>query len=335
LTAYLFVDDYPDYSLYMYINVIMDWGLRMTCSKAPGKIVLFGEHFVVKGAPAVGFAVSKYAKVCVEDGSLNIISKQTGRIEPDSLLYRAVKRLITKVNSIFECSEDVKILIDSEIPIGSGMGSSAALSVALAHAYLTHCNVDFDKKLVNEIAYEAEKEVHSKPSGIDNTLATFGGFLKYRSGVFEKLEVRLGEEVYFLVVNTNLRRQTGKIVEEVLKLYEKYPEILENVYNAASALVEKALKSLEERDYESIGRLMLLNHGLLWTIGVSHEVNDLIVHKLVAKGCLGAKLSGAGKGGIVIGLVKGSPVDKIEGELRNEGFEVFRVAPDYEGVRNV
>ncbi|QOR94175.1 mevalonate kinase [Thermosphaera chiliense] len=307
----------------------------MTCSIAPGKIILFGEHFVVKGAPAIGFAVSKYAKVCVEDGYFQVISKQTGNIEQGSVLYRAVKRLITYANSIFKCDEDVRILVDSEIPVGSGMGSSAALSVALAHAYLTHCNASFDKKLVNELAYEAEKEVHSKPSGIDNTLATFGGFLKYRSGVFEKLDIRLGDEVGFLVVNTNLKRQTGIIVEEVLRLYEKYREVLENVYTAASVLVEKALKSLRERDYESIGRLMLLNHGLLWTIGVSHEINDLIVHKLVGKGCYGAKLSGAGRGGIVIGFVNKSLSTRIEEELRSEGFEVFRVNPDYEGVRSV
>ncbi len=307
----------------------------MTCSIAPGKIILFGEHFVVKGAPAIGFAVSKHAKVCVEKGDFQVVSKQAGRIEQGSVLYRAVTRLIASASSIFGCSKDVRILIDSEIPIGSGMGSSAALSVALAHAYLTHCGASFDKELVNKLAYEAEKEVHSKPSGIDNTLATYGGFLKYKSGVFEKLEIRLGDEVDFLVVNTKMKRQTGRIVEEVLKLYEKYPEILVNVYTAASVLVEKALDSLKGKDYESIGRLMLLNHGLLWTIGVSHEINDLIVHKLVGKGCYGAKLSGAGRGGIVVGLVSKSLSTRIEEELRGEGLEVFRVTPDYEGVRSV
>ncbi|MEM1635054.1 MAG: mevalonate kinase [Thermosphaera sp.] len=307
----------------------------MICSVAPGKIILVGEHFVVKGAPAIGLAVSKYVKVCIEEGESEIMSRQLGLIRQDSPLYRALMKITLIVRENYKCSDKIRVLIDSEIPIGSGMGSSAAINVAFTHAYFTLCGLKPDKELVNGIAFEGEKEIHSKPSGIDNTLATYGGFIKYQGGVFHRINAKLKEDVDFVIVNTNIRRVTGNIVEDVLKLYDRYPEIFNHIYVAASHLVEEALRSLIDGDYESLGRLMLINHGLLWSIGVSHKSNDMLVHRLLDKGCYGAKLSGAGRGGIVIGLADRTVSTAIINELAEEGFLAFRVIPDYEGVKIV
>ena len=307
----------------------------MICAIAPGKIILFGEHFVVKGKPALGLAVSIYAKVCVDKGSGRIYSRQIGEIAQGSQAHEAIETIKTLVSKLHGCSlDEIDIFIDSEIPVGAGMGSSAAVSVATAFALTYYCeNNSPDKDVINRIAFEAEKKIHVRPSGIDNTLATYGGFVLYKSGVFERVETGFPPEAKILVVDSRVKRSTGRVVSDVLERYSRLENVMRHVYDAAEFVVHTALDALRKGDLGTIGELMSVNHGLLWSIGASSKVCDDIVYTLLEGGALGAKISGAGRGGVVIGIFRGSPPSDLVSKLVEKGFGVYELVPDYLGVR--
>ncbi|MEM0001672.1 MAG: mevalonate kinase [Desulfurococcaceae archaeon] len=306
----------------------------MKCSISPGKILLFGEHFVVKGKPALGLAVSMYVNVCVEHGSWAIYSKQLGLIDQGSKHRVLFNALIEKINQDYTKVPPLNIYVDSKLPIASGMGSSAAIAVATAHAILSYLNVPFTKEDVWKIAHEAEKTVHYKPSGVDTILATYGGFLYYRQGSFRRLDLKLPGNISFIIVNSRVERSTGEVVKDVLSRYERLGVISEYIYNAGEKIVEKALEALEKSDVSTIGELMLVNHGLLWAMGASSEVCDRIVYELIKIGALGGKISGAGRGGIVIGLIDNAKLNLAREVLSGKNYEFYIVTPDYIGVRS-
>lgn len=307
----------------------------MICAIAPGKIILFGEHFVVKGKPALGLAVSVYAKVCVDKGSGRIYSKQLGEISQGSQAREAIELIKTLVSKLHDCSLDgVDVLIDSEIPVSAGMGSSAAVSVATAFATAYYCRNDPpDRDVVNRIAFEAEKKIHVRPSGVDNTLATYGGFVMYKSGAFERVGVSLPPEARILVVDSRVKRSTGKVVSDVLERYSRLENVMKHIYDGGESIVYTALDALRKGDLGTIGELMTVNHGLLWSIGASSKICDDLVHMLLEGGALGAKISGAGRGGVVIGLFRGSPPSDLVNKFIEKGFGVYELVPDYLGVR--
>lgn len=305
------------------------------CSIAPGKVILLGEHFVVKGKPALGLAVSLYAKVCVVEGNGEVRSRQLGLVSRDSRHWPLFGALFRAVGEKFGNIPPVDVEVDSEIPLASGMGSSASVAVALAHALLSYMNVEFTREDVWRIASEAEKAVHFRPSGVDTTLATHGGFLYYKQGVFKRLEITLPRSTTILVVNTRVERSTGEVVRDVLERYTRLKEVCEHIYNAAEVLVERAVEALRVGDVRVIGELMLVNHGLLWAMGASSYVCDKVVYELVERGALGAKVSGAGRGGVVVGIASSSDAEGIVAWFRKMGYECFTVTPDYEGVRGI
>ncbi len=304
----------------------------MICSKAPGKIILFGEHFVVKGLPGIGMAVDSYARACVEESDSNkIFSRELGSVYDEARGigsgsgFEAVLRIVYSMG----CSKKVRVYIDSSIFIGSGMGSSAAVSAALAHALLRFCGLDSSKEMVSRIAFEAERIVHGRPSGIDNTLATYGGMIHYRSGVFDRIDIKWPDDYVLLVINTGIQRETGVIVREVLNLYERRRSILEHIYRSAEALVEEALRKIREGDFESLGELMNINQGLLYTINISCPECEEIIWLLRRNKALGAKLSGAGRGGVVIALYREKDLGEVIRLIRRESL-VARL--DQQGV---
>lgn len=305
------------------------------CSIAPGKVLLFGEHFAVKGKPAIGLAVSVYAKVCVSPGTGRVHSKQLGLVERASRHWGLFDALFRCIESRYGRVPSVDIEVDSEIPMAAGMGSSASVGVALAYSLLSYMGLEFTREDVWKIAHEAERAVHYMPSGVDTMLATYGGLLYYRGGIAKRVDLKLPNNAVILVVNTRVTRSTGQVVREVLERYGRLGKVGDLVYNAAEALVERAVELLESGDLVALGELMLVNHGLLWAMGASAEVCDRVVYELVGLGAYGAKLSGAGRGGIVIGLVDYAKSCSIARSLGERGFECFVVKPDYTGVREL
>jgi mevalonate kinase len=307
--------------------------MKRRCSKAPGKVILFGEHFVVKGRPALGMGVTLYARVCVERGAGEIYSSSLGFIPRDSRHRALFEAAMKAMRERFDGIPPLNIEIQSEIPIASGMGSSAAVAVALVESTLSYLDIPHTKEDVRAIAHEAEKAVHYKPSGVDTTLATYGGFLLYKEGVFQRVELKLPEDVVLVVVNTGVQRSTGLVVKEVLERCSRLGRVGEHIYSAAEDLVYMAIDALKSQDAVKLGELMLVNHGLLWAMGASSEACDRAVYTLLSLGAYGAKISGAGRGGIVIGLLPRQRVESAVESLKQLEYEFYVVEPDYDGVR--
>lgn len=308
----------------------------MKCSIAPAKVLLFGEHFVVKGKPALGVAINKYARVCVKEGSRRVYSTQLGVLGESSQQRALFDAVFEQVERFTGRRVDLDVYVDSEIPIASGLGSSAAVAVACIHASLVLLGAEFTREDVRRLAHEAEKAVHYRPSGVDTTLATHGGLLYYKQGEFRLLsDLRLPGDLAIVVVDTGVKRSTGVIVKEVLERYERCERAAKHIYEAAGEIVELAIEAVKRGDSRLLGELMLVNHGLLWSMGASSRVCDEVVYALLELGALGAKISGAGRGGVVVGLFNKSAADQVVTKLASSGLNVFVAEPDYAGVRSI
>jgi mevalonate kinase len=308
----------------------------MVCSIAPGKVILFGEHFVVKGKPAIGVAVNVYAKACAGVGQGVVESRQLGLLldlESGRVLDKGLLRVYQELSSRIGLAKDFHVIIDSEIPIAAGMGSSAAVAVSTAHALATLKGVEPDKKLIWEVSFEAEKIYHVKPSGVDNTLSTYGGVLFYQGGEFKRVEVKWPDDIYMVIVDSGVKRSTGQVVEDVLRRYEKYYRIMSGIYDAAGVLVEEALKALERGDFTRLGELMDINHGLLVSLGVSTPLLDSLLWTVREAGALGAKICGAGRGGVIVAVVDEVRLPKVLDKISRQGLKPIVARIDSEGVR--
>jgi len=308
----------------------------MVCSIAPGKVILFGEHFVVKGKPAIGVAVNVYAKACAGVGQGVVESRQLGLLldlDSGRVLDKGLLRVYQELSSRIGLAKDFHVIIDSEIPIAAGMGSSAAVAVSTAHALATLKGVEPDKKLIWEVSFEAEKIYHVKPSGVDNTLSTYGGVLFYQGGEFKRVEVKWPDDIYMLIVDSGVKRSTGQVVEDVLRRYEKYHRIMSGIYDAAGVLVEEALKALERGDFTRLGELMDINHGLLVSLGVSTPLLDSLLWTVREAGALGAKICGAGRGGVIVAVVDEVRLPKVLDKISRQGLKPIVARIDSEGVR--
>lgn len=192
------------------------------------------------------------------------------------------------------------ISIKSEIPPGAGLGSSAAVSVATAAATSTCLKLKLSESEISNIAFEAEKIVHGTPSGIDNTITTFGSAILYKRGDIR--QIKINSRIPLVIGDTGIERSTAEWVRKVKLRRDRQKEIVNSVLNSIGILVIESLRFLKKNDLPALGELMDINQGLLEALGVStFELNKLIS---VARnnGAYGAKLTGAGGGGCMIAL---------------------------------
>ena len=294
-------------------------------ASAPGKVILIGEHFVVEGEPALALALDLRARARVRvlsgEDRVVIISRELGlqevfpRENPEgSPLFPAyVSAELARERAGVETPLEIRI--SSDLPPASGMGSSAAVSVATAAAVLA-LGGSLEQELVSSIAYEAEKIVHGKPSGIDNTISTYGGAILYeRKRGFTRIRANL-RGAKLVLADTGIPRSTRDMVRMVRELKARYWTILDPVYTSAGRLAVEAAKALELGDLATLGELMNINHGLLSAIGVSRIELEQLVYAARDSGALGAKITGAGGGGLVVALCRSEDAERVCARLR-------------------
>lgn len=311
-------------------------------ASSPGKVILFGEHFVVENQPAIAVALSLRARVKVSltaTGVIRVSSKNlsmtrefaippSGEGDPLFPIAYSAYLAMKKIGS----TQGVDIEVDSSIPPGSGMGSSASVAVATIAATSHALGVELPHEEISKLAFESEKIVHGKPSGIDNTIATFGGAIAYRKGEgFLKLNIDFSE-VSLVLADTGRTRNTGELVKRVLALKEAFPNVLEPIYYAAGRLAVEAAKLMERGDWEAVGVLMNVNHGLLSAIGVSTQEIEQLVYTARRAGALGAKLTGAGGGGFIVALCRKGSENTVARELEKISPRVIVSNVSSEGV---
>ncbi|MHC1582772.1 MAG: mevalonate kinase [Candidatus Syntropharchaeia archaeon] len=289
-----------------------------------GKIILFNEHFVVYGVPAIASSIDRYVEAEIADSdTVTIFDERINRTN-DPLEKRILEVMSSKMNIDLN-KNPIKVIIRGDIPLGSGLGASAATCVAIARALSKYFKLDLSDEEINSIAYEGERIYHGNPSGIDNTVATFGGVIWFERG--KKAErINIGKPLHIIIGNTGVRASTKKAIEKVRRNREKDPERFENLLNEVKHLAQSARKYIEEGELKGIGELMNKNHELLQEIGVSCKKLDYLVDLFLRKGALGAKLTGGGLGGNAIALVEDADKqDVIADEIEREGFDVIKV----------
>ena len=280
-------------------------------SKAPGKIILFGEHFVVHGNRAILGAIDKYATVTSEKTNTEniLISSSLGQasIQKDQDVdkvekkfrpfFYIAKQVITKNNF----DKGISIKIESDIPIGAGLGSSSACCVA-ATASILNLFDKSDEKEILELSIQAEKTIFTNSSGADCTVSVHGGIIEYQKEKgFSKIDIE--NELNFLIIDSEQVHATDKVVEQVKKFKDENSDIFSELCSEEERLITKALDSMKNNDLETIGKCMAQNQMYLEQIGVSNDTL-LSITKEIEKITFGAKITGAGDGGCIIALTQ-------------------------------
>tara|TARA_Y100000588_G_scaffold102329_1_gene111329 strand:+ start:579 stop:1526 length:948 start_codon:yes stop_codon:yes gene_type:complete len=299
-------------------------------AKAPGKIILFGEHFVVYDNRAILGAINKYATVTSEKTSTDniLISSSLGQtsikkdenVETVEKKFRPFFYIAKKIIQENNSSNGIGIKIESDIPIGAGLGSSSACCVAAAASILNLFRKATDDEIL-QLAIEAERTIFPNTSGADCTVSVYGGIIEYqRINGFSKIEI--DHELNFLVVDSQQVHTTNKVVEQVKNFKEENENVFSELCVQEEKLVTKALQCMKINDQSTIGKCMAQNQIYLEQIGVSND-QLLSIIKEVEKITLGAKITGAGDGGCIIALTENN--EKISEYVNTTKFPTHYV----------
>lgn len=301
----------------------------MTTATAPGKIILFGEHAVVYGRPALAVPVTEVqAKATIQESAEPGIwleapavglRAELSRLAPDHPLAAAVWGVFSALG--IERLPNCLIRIESTIPVASGLGSGAAVSVALIRALAAHLGHPLPDERVSALAYEVEKLHHGTPSGIDNTVITYGQPVYFVRG--QPLErLRVGMPFTLIIGDTGLPAPTKESVSDVRRLWQTDPLRWEKVFDQIGKIAHQAREYIERGEWRLLGKLMDTNHVLLQELTVSAPVLDRLVEAARQAGALGAKLSGGGRGGNMIALAEAESAPTIAEALRTAGAKM-------------
>ena len=292
----------------------------MATASAPGKVYLFGEHAVVYGEPAVPCAIERRASVSVErraDGRVRVdapilsfegVSVEFGegppRVDvPTDLARQGVRYIDAAVDQARDAADDpdagYTVRVESDLPIGAGLGSSAAVSVATIDAAARESGTTLDPTDIADRAYQVEHEVQSgEASRADTFCSTMGGAVRVEGDDCRTLEAA---PLPFVIGYDGGAGDTGELVAGVRGLKEDYGFAADTIA-AIGDLVRHGEHRLADGDIEELGRLMDINHGLLSALGVSSRSLDAMVWAAREAGADGAKLTGAGGGGCIVAL---------------------------------
>jgi mevalonate kinase len=298
-------------------------------ASAPGKIILFGEHAVVYGFSAIAVPVTQVrAKATVtpniygETGVVIIDAPDVGleselsRLPEDNPIGAAIHGLLDhlKTDHIPACTLNIK----STIPVASGLGSGAAVSVAILRALAGFLGLQLPDETVSSLAFEVEKIHHGTPSGIDNTVVTYAKPVYFtKDHPIETFKIR--KPFTIVIGDTGIASPTKETVGDVRSAWKKNPTHYNCLFAAIGSLTKTARLAIQGGHPERLGPLMDENHQLLGEMGVSSPALDRLAEAAKAAGALGAKLSGGGRGGNMIALVNPPKAEAISNAIRGAG----------------
>jgi mevalonate kinase len=306
-------------------------------ASAPGKVILFGEHFVVYGVKAILCAINKRVTVTAEKIKEEKISIKSdiGNLElelnkPISEINSPLKPFYYLANKIIRNqSTGIEIKIESDIPLGAGLGSSSACCVAGAAA-ISKLFSEKTKKEILELAIEAEKTIFKNTSGADCTVCTYGGIIEYEK---EKDFIKIKSEPNFhlIIANSNIKHSTESIVSKVKQFKNEDTERFSKLCNDESKLIEDVLQLLKENNIQKLGQKVVQNQKYLETLGISNEkLKDMI--KIGQESSFGTKITGAGDGGCVFSLTDESNLENTINGFKKKNYDCFSVKIDYDGL---
>jgi mevalonate kinase len=312
-------------------------------------VILFGEHFVVAGNAAIAMAVNLVNHVTAslrDDLKIRINSTELGgagvfdnaEFSPENPavnreLLEPVRVAAAAGLRAIDSKTGLNIDVTTNVPISVGLGSSASVAVATIGAVTSLLDRPIEKERIRELASESERLLHGNPSGIDQTIVTNGGVIRFQRGKgFTWLPTREGFSL--LIGNTRIRRSTGTVVARVLSFRDHNPARFAELADHVATIVKQAESALSRGDLERLGSLMNENQNLLTEVGASSEELDRLITVARDSGAFGAKLTGAGGGGCMITVAHERSRDKVTDALKEHGAEVYDVSVDTVGLKS-
>jgi len=319
-----------------------------TSSSAPGKVYLFGEHAVVYGEPAIPCAIDRRASATVERRADDRLRVHAPALSLDGLTVDFgddvavdvddervaaalgyVRGAVESAREYVDGTAGLTVTVESDLPLGAGLGSSAAVVVATIHAAVRELGGDIDDDELAERAYRVEADVQDgEASRADTFCATVGGAVRVEGEDRRRLDA---PDLPLVVGYDGRSGNTGELVAGVRQRREEYGFAADTV-EAIGDVVREGEGALSDNDTETLGELMDFDHGLLCALGVSARSLDEMVWAAREGGAAGAKLTGAGGGGCVVALDDGGDARRAL-ELSPVCETAFDAALDREGVR--
>lgn len=311
-----------------FLPILGDDMPAISCS-APGKIILCGEHAVVYGKPAIAIPIFDVSTKCTIVARPTAPSDETIIIAPaiglksnlscllaDHPIRVAIDLVLNhlKIDHLPVC----EINIQSTLPTAAGLGSSASTSVALIRALSTFLGHPFEDEVVNQLAFTIEKIHHGTPSGIDNTVVTFGKAIFFVKGQ-ENHFLQPEKSLTFVIADSGIKSSTSKVVAEVYQAYQQNIEKYSTYFERIDHIAQSARIFFESGDLKNLGISLSENHQVLQEMEISCEKLDKLVSSALGGGALGAKISGGGKGGNMIALVEPDQAQEVAVVLLDAG----------------
>ncbi len=315
----------------------------MITIKVPGKIHLLGEHTVVYGKPALLTAIDLAATI-----TLSPLEKKVRQTKKDPYdtnafaLQNAIEKAIQKKCHIKKIPPYL-IRVESDIPIGYGLGSSAAISAGYTAALLSHLKIDWDLKLVNEIAYQGEKIFHGNPSGADNTTVIFGGFVWYRKEleslkVFHTIEQKIHPKVgQFFLIDSGKPAETTKDLVQMVSVKRKALRVkFDKIFNEQEQLTKDLLVALVDGETDRVIEIIRKGQRNLEKIGVVGKKAQSIIRQVESIGGAGKILGGGGiseGSGMLLAYHQDSK--KLERFLKDKKYSYHKIKVGQSGLSPV
>ncbi len=298
----------------------------VSCS-APGKIYLFGEHAVVYGENAIACAVELRTRVRAEINDSIIIQSQIGRTGIDFEKHPYISTVIEKMRKISPV-KGIFLEVESDIPVGSGLGSSAAVTIACIGVLNELLGCGLSLKEIAKMGHEIEIQVQGAASPTDTYVSTFGGVVT----IPDRRKLRT-PDCGIVIGDTGVFSSTKELVANVRKLRESYPELIEPLMSSIGKISRIGEPFVLAGDYSSIGRLMNVNQGLLDALGVNILELSRLIYSARGAGAFGAKITGAGGGGCMVALTAPDKCTQVAEAIESAGGKVIITKPTEQGLK--
>jgi len=306
-------------------------------ASSPAKVILFGEHFVVYGVKAILCAIDKRVTVTAETIKENKISIKSNignlELEPNkdiSQINSPLKPFYYLANMLIKNQKTgIQINVESDIPLGVGLGSSSACCVAGAAA-ISRLFKQTSNEEILELAIEAEKTIYENTSGADCTVCTYGGIMEYdKKNGFRKIESK--PNFHLVIANSNIEHSTKSVVESVNQFKQRDENGFSILCDKEAKLVQDVLELLKGNSIKELGQKISENQKYLEAIGISNEKLRNMIQIGQSKS-FGAKITGAGGGGCIFALTDESNLEETMSQFKNDNYDCFSVKIDFKGL---
>ena len=300
-------------------------------SAGHGKVILLGEHAVVYGAHAMAAPVPLAVRAKVDHGNDGIefimprwgVEQRLARNpEQRQSFEKPIALILEKLDLI---DRNMKIEVFPNVPRAMGLGSSAAIAVAIARALNQHFRLGLTDEDIRLLAFECEKVAHGTPSGLDNTVATYGQFVLFQKGEPLKMQpIKVDHSVPLVIGMSGVESLTAKMVARVRQAWQRSPARYEQIFQSIDTLTMEGVEAIRNNRMEELGELMNICQGYLNSLQVSSWEVEELIQIARENGAAGAKLTGGGGGGSIVAVCPDGP-EQVVRALHNAGYQAMEV----------